>query len=267
MFKSIGREIRSIPGHVVALFFAAPALIYLDGIYVVAWSFRPGLAHWVLLALSACCLAWLYADGAAPRGPWEREHSNRRRDALQATILVLAALVVCAAAHELLAPFQPAAHVETWDAGKSTLTYPEVTGIGDAVALAAGIALSFANLAIMLLGLCAPACAAQHGLGRSMQESWRAWRRCYFRLCGLCMLAWIALIPAFVLALPLQVYWAAAGFGSPGHAAQIRLAIDLCNRVGPGNIALGGAAATLLFGIVLWSYSRAVARLIERPRG
>lgn len=267
MFKSIGREIRQLPNHVVALFFAAPAFIYLDGVYVVAWSFRPGLAHWVLLALSACCLAWLYADGAAPRGPWEREHSNRRRDALQATILILAALVVCAAAHELLAIFQPAAHVETWNAGKSTLTYPEVTGIGDAVALAAGIALSFANLAIMLLGLCAPACAAQHGLGRCMQESWRAWRRCYFRLCGLSMLAMAAASVAMLLFLPLQVYWAAAGFADPGSAAQMKLAIDLCNRIGAGNTALAGAAATLLFGIVLWSYSRAIARLIEQPRG
>lgn len=267
MFKSIAREICQLPNHVVAMFCAAPVLIYLDGLFVVAWPFRSGLVHWVLLALSAFCLAWLYADGAAPRGAWERERSERRRDALRATILIPVALIVCTAAIELIAPLQPAAHVETWDDGKSTLIYPELTGIGDVIALAAHVALTLAGLAIALLGLCAPACAALYGLRHCLRESWRAWRRCYFRLCGLCMLAWVALIPAVLLLLPLEAYWAAAALTNPGSARQMQLAIDFCNRIGPGNIALGGAGAAFVLGIVLWSFNRAVARIIEQPRG
>lgn len=267
MFKSIGREIRQLPNHVVALFLAGPALIYLDTAHFVMYPVQPGFAHAVLLALDATCLAWLYADGAAPTGPWERRQSKRRRDALRATILISVALVLHAAARELIAPLQPAMHVETWDEGRSTLAYPEVTGIGDVIALAARIVLSVAGLALACIGVCAPACAARYGLRHCLRESWRAWRRCYFRLCGLSMLAMVALIPALLLFMPLADYRAAVR-SAVDNPSRWQVAIDLCNQIGVRNFALSAAAGMFLIGIAVWSYSRAVARLIEQqPRG
>ncbi|HNB28805.1 MAG TPA: hypothetical protein PLR41_17685 [Alphaproteobacteria bacterium] len=271
MFRSIWREVRSTPGHILALLLAAPAFVFVDAGHVLRHPFALSLSHVAYVVLAICCLVALFAEGAAPRqlhsaGPWQRPHGERRRDALRVTVCVLVALILCGEAIDLLEPLQPAMHVETWDDGKSTLSYPEITGIGDAIAFALKVALSLAGLVLTILGLCAPACAALHGWRRCGQEAWRAWRGHYFSLFALTFLGMLALIPAGFLIAPLVDYWRAIGSGAV-TAGSLRAAFDICNLFGPARIIYGAAAATLLLGIVLWSYSRAIARLIERPRG
>ncbi len=271
MFRSIWREIRSIPGHVLALFLAAPAFVFVGAASVLRHPFAFSLSHAAYLVLATCCLAALFVDGAAPErlqpaGPWQRPYGERRRDALRVTVCVLVALILCGEAIDLLEPLQPATHLEIWDDGKSTLSYPEIAGIGDAIAFALKVALSLAGLVLTILGLCAPACAALHGWRRCGLEAWRAWRQHYFSLFALTFLGMLALIPAGFLISPQVEYWRAIGLGT-ANAGSLRAAFDICNLFGPARIICGAAAATLLLGIVLWSYSRAIARLIERPRG
>lgn len=270
MFRSIWREIRSIPGHVLALFLAAPAFIFVDASHVLRHPFALSVSHVAYVVLAICCLVALFAEGAAPErsqpaSPWQRPHGDRRRDALRVTVCVLVALILCSEAIDLLESLQPAMHVEIWDDGKSILSYPEITGIGEAIAFALKVALSLAGLVLTILGLCAPACAALHGWRRCGLEAWRAWRQHYFSLFAVTALGMAALVPAGFLVEPLVEYWRAIGLGI-ASSGSLRAAFDICNLFGPARIIYGAAAATLLLGVVLWSYSRAVARLIERPR-
>lgn len=270
MFRSIGREIRHLPNHVVALFVAAPVLIYLDAGHVVSHPIYPGFTHLALVGLTALCLMFLYADGSAPAGPWERGRSERRHDALRMAVLLLTAVMLCAVALQLLQPLLPPTHVETWSNGQGShgsLSYPEIDGVVDLAVVAATICMGVAAFALIVLAICAPACAALHGIRRGLPEAWRAWRRCYFRLFGLCVIAMLALLPSMALFSPLQAYWDAGGFFGAPDSLRLQLAVDICNRIGPHNIALGAGAATFLVGVIAWAFARAVARLIGQPRG
>lgn len=262
MFRSIGREIREIRVLAVALLCAATLFVYFDALRILAHPLVPGLAHPVLLGLAALCLAMLYADGAAPAdntagGPWPLSDRRRRRDALKASLLVFAVLAICAKPLGLFHFFQAESSL-----GSEVVPTAEADRAGDAAAPAGNFVFSIAILAIALLATCAPACAAIHGIRRALPESWRAWRHLYFPLFGAAALAMLALIPSAVLFQPVQAFWVA--LGDPRH---LQHAIDICNRVGPGNIAPRAATATLLLGVVLWIFSRAVARLIEQPPG
>lgn len=266
MFRSIWREIREVRVRAVVLLGAAVVLVYFDAGWLLAKS--PSHSwHAVALGFAALCLAALYADGAAPAdrmagGPWPLSDRRRRFDALKVSLLIFAAVAICGATLAWYQNPDSGFQVSAPTEGGPIVVYRPTSAAEDAMILAGRIARWVFALVVALSALTAPASAALHGFHRTIPEIWVAWRRRFIPLLIATALAALALTPSAMLLQPVEALWSAV---SDDHYWQY--AFDLCIRAGPSNMGRYAAAATLLLGIVLWSYGRAIARLIERSRG
>jgi hypothetical protein len=267
MFRSIGRTILKLPVHVIVLLASLPVFVYVDAWHVVQNPFFVDVTHVALLAFATLCLIALFADGSAPAG-------TRTRPASFITLALALMFLLIALAADFIEPALPKTIIGTEEypnGGHASWSYPDFQSASDIAAFAGNAILTLATLATLVLGICGPACAALFGARRAIPESWRAFRRNYWRIGIGAVVSVFILAPVMILLVPLTAYWDALGFASEPQnlemQAKFQLAWEICNQIGPRSIAQSGAAAAFLFGAYLWGVGRLVARLLTKQSG